>query len=91
MSARPNVLLVVTDQQRGDMVGAAGKLPVRTPAADRLCAEPPNHQHRGEAENRIEREGQDDRPRERRHFRAHAFDRGQFDLGARLPRGPLVR
>jgi len=39
MPPRPNVLLIVTDQQRGDMLGAAGRLPIRTPAADRLCAE----------------------------------------------------
>lgn len=38
-SSRPNVLLVVTDQQRADMVGAAGRLPVRTPSADRLANE----------------------------------------------------
>lgn len=34
---RPNVLLVVTDQQRADLLGAAGRVPVLTPAADRLC------------------------------------------------------
>lgn len=36
---RPNILLVVSDQQRPDMVGALGRVPVRTPALDRLCAE----------------------------------------------------
>jgi arylsulfatase A-like enzyme len=38
-SARPNVLLVVTDQQHPDLVGALGRFPVQTPAEDRLCAE----------------------------------------------------
>lgn len=33
------MLLVVTDQQRADLVGAAGRLPVRTPSADRLAVE----------------------------------------------------
>jgi arylsulfatase A-like enzyme len=39
MPGRPNVLLVVTDQQRPDLFGAAGRLPIRTPAADRLARE----------------------------------------------------
>jgi arylsulfatase A-like enzyme len=39
MAKRPNVLLIVTDQQRGDLYGAAGRYPVNTPAYDRLCAE----------------------------------------------------
>lgn len=39
MQTSPNVLLVVTDQQRADLVGAAGRVPVRTPTADRLCRE----------------------------------------------------
>ncbi|HEY8742395.1 MAG TPA: sulfatase-like hydrolase/transferase, partial [Chloroflexota bacterium] len=39
MAARPNVLLIVTDQQRPDLFGAAGRVPVRTPATDRLAAE----------------------------------------------------
>jgi arylsulfatase A-like enzyme len=38
-ASRPNVLLVVTDQQRGDLFGAAGRLPIETPAYDRLCRE----------------------------------------------------
>lgn len=36
---KPNVLLIVTDQQRADLIGAFGKVPVKTPALDRLCAE----------------------------------------------------
>jgi arylsulfatase A-like enzyme len=36
---RPNILVVVTDQQRADLVGAAGRLPVETPAADRIASE----------------------------------------------------
>jgi uncharacterized sulfatase len=39
MSELPNILLVVTDEQRPDLFGAAGVLPVQTPAIDRLCAE----------------------------------------------------
>jgi arylsulfatase A-like enzyme len=39
MAPRPNVLLVVTDQQRPDLFGAAGRVAVRTPATDRLAAE----------------------------------------------------
>lgn len=35
----PNILLVVTDQQRPDLVGALGQVPVKTPAADQLMAE----------------------------------------------------
>ena len=53
--------------------------------ADRFRAEPPHHQHRGEPEDRIERERQDYRPCERPHLGAHAFDRRQVDLGPRLP------
>jgi len=34
---RPNVLLLFTDQQRGDMIGAGGNELLRTPALDRLC------------------------------------------------------
>src|SRR4051812_34905505 len=32
MADRPNVLLVVTDQQHPDLIGAAGRLPLRPPA-----------------------------------------------------------
>jgi arylsulfatase A-like enzyme len=39
MTHAPNVLLVVTDEQRPDMFGAAGRLPVQTPATDRLAEE----------------------------------------------------
>lgn len=35
----PNILLIVSDQQHPDLLGAAGRYPVRTPALDRLCAE----------------------------------------------------
>ena len=36
---KPNILLIVTDQQHPDLVGALGRLPVRTPHLDRLCGE----------------------------------------------------
>lgn len=36
---KPNVLLLVADQQRPDLFGAAGRIPVQTPALDRLCDE----------------------------------------------------
>ncbi|MQA01984.1 MAG: sulfatase-like hydrolase/transferase [Streptosporangiales bacterium] len=39
MSRPPNLVLVVSDQQRADMVGAFGRIPVQTPALDRLCRE----------------------------------------------------
>lgn len=39
MSRPPNVVLVVSDQQRADLVGCFGRIPVRTPALDRLCGE----------------------------------------------------
>lgn len=39
MAERPNVLVVVTDQQRADLIGAASRVPIQTPAADRLCRE----------------------------------------------------
>jgi arylsulfatase A-like enzyme len=40
MSRRPpNILLIVTDQQRRDTVGAYGSPICRTPAMDRLAAE----------------------------------------------------
>ena len=39
MGDRPNVLVIVTDQQRGDAFGAAGNDAIRTPAIDRLASE----------------------------------------------------
>ncbi len=36
---RPNVLLIVTDQQRGDMLGCEGNRYLETPALDSLAAE----------------------------------------------------
>ncbi|MGE4490207.1 MAG: sulfatase, partial [Kiritimatiellales bacterium] len=36
---KPNILLIVTDQQRPDLFGAAGRIPIQTPAEDRLCKE----------------------------------------------------
>lgn len=36
---RPNILLLCTDQQRFDMIGAAGNPAVRTPNLDRLAAQ----------------------------------------------------
>ncbi len=36
---KPNLLLIVADQQRWDCVGAAGAYPVQTPNLDRLAAE----------------------------------------------------
>jgi len=36
---RPNILLIFTDQQRADTVGALGNPVIRTPNLDRLCAE----------------------------------------------------
>ncbi len=38
-SARPNILLIVSDQQRPDLIGALGQVAVQTPALDRLCSE----------------------------------------------------
>lgn len=38
MSQRPNILLLFTDQQRGDTVHALGNPVIRTPNLDRLCA-----------------------------------------------------
>ncbi|NCA70604.1 MAG: arylsulfatase, partial [Sphingobacteriia bacterium] len=38
MSDRPNILLLFTDQQRGDTVHALGNPVIRTPNLDRLCA-----------------------------------------------------
>jgi len=37
MSDRPNVLLLFTDQQRGDTIRALGNPVIRTPNLDRLC------------------------------------------------------
>ncbi len=39
MSDRPNVLVIFTDQQRGDTINALGNGVIRTPALNRLCAE----------------------------------------------------
>jgi arylsulfatase A-like enzyme len=36
-AARPNVLVLLTDDQRADTLSAAGNRPVRTPNLDRLC------------------------------------------------------
>ena len=36
---RPNILFVLTDQQRADTIGAAGNPYIRTPVMDRLCRE----------------------------------------------------
>ena len=38
MNARPNILLVVTDQQHPDLLGALGRLPVSTPHLDQFAA-----------------------------------------------------
>lgn len=38
MTARPNVLFIITDQQRADHVGFAGNAVVRTPSLDALAA-----------------------------------------------------
>ncbi len=38
MSRRPNVLMIVTDQQRADTIAALGNGVIRTPALDRLVA-----------------------------------------------------
>lgn len=39
MAERPNVLLVISDQQRADTLGFRGETPCRTPHMDRLAAE----------------------------------------------------
>ena len=39
MPARPNILLITTDQQRYDTIGGLGNPWIETPALDRLCAE----------------------------------------------------
>ena len=37
---KPNILFVLTDQQRADTIHAAGNNPhIRTPVMDRLCSE----------------------------------------------------
>lgn len=36
---RPNILLIMTDQQRADTLGASGNDFIRTPVLDRLCRE----------------------------------------------------
>ena len=38
-SARPNILLITTDQQRADTIGALGNPVIRTPVVDRLMSE----------------------------------------------------
>lgn len=35
--SRPNIVLIFTDQQRADTIGALGNPVIRTPALDRLC------------------------------------------------------
>jgi len=42
---RPNILLLVTDQQRWDALGANGNPDIRTPNLDRLAAEGVNFDH----------------------------------------------
>ena len=42
---RPNILLIYTDQQRWDAVGANGNPEIRTPHLDRLAAEGVNFDH----------------------------------------------
>lgn len=37
--ARPNIVLVITDDQRWDMIGSAGNRAIKTPAIDRLARE----------------------------------------------------
>lgn len=39
MSKKPNILLLFTDMQRADTIGALGNPCIRTPALDRLCRE----------------------------------------------------
>lgn len=38
-NARPNILFIMTDQQRGDCLGADGNTAIRTPNLDRIAAE----------------------------------------------------
>ena len=42
---RPNLLLITTDEQRYDFIGAMGKTPVSTPNLDRLVREGAYHPH----------------------------------------------
>jgi len=42
---RPNILLVITDQQRWDALGANGNPDIQTPHLDRLAAEGVNFDH----------------------------------------------
>ena len=37
MSKRPNILLIVSDQQRADLLGCCGDIPVKTPVLDRMA------------------------------------------------------
>ncbi|GIX07520.1 MAG: arylsulfatase [Candidatus Poribacteria bacterium] len=39
MPPRPNIWLIMTDQQRADTIGALGNPVIQTPTLDRLCAE----------------------------------------------------
>jgi arylsulfatase A-like enzyme len=39
MADRPNILLLMADQHRADILGCAGDLVVRTPNIDRLASE----------------------------------------------------
>ena len=39
MASAPNILLVMSDQHRADMLGCAGDASMHTPALDRLAAE----------------------------------------------------
>lgn len=39
MPEQPNILFVLTDQQRWDTIHAAGNPHIRTPVMDRLCHE----------------------------------------------------
>jgi hypothetical protein len=41
----PNILFLMTDQQRHDSLGANGSTLVRTPRMDRLAAESANFSH----------------------------------------------
>lgn len=36
---KPNIILIVTDQQRGDALGCAGKYAIRTPNIDSLASD----------------------------------------------------
>jgi arylsulfatase len=37
-SSRPNILLLMTDQHRGDCIGAAGNKVIKTPHLDHLAS-----------------------------------------------------